>query len=1309
MKCTKCGQENPSEALFCMKCGTKLERKCPQCGAEYPEKASFCMKCGLKLAEAMPTPPGTAAPRLEDMYAQLKSLIPDAVARKYLAPERQAAGENRPITALFADISGFTPLSATQSSEKMFQLVQDCFKQLVNIVASYEGSISGFRGDGLLALFGAPILHENDTERSILAAIDMRSAMRDRQLEVSIGINTALMTVGEIQTQLHREYTAYGAAINLAKRLQEAATPGQILVGAGTHRLAMPAFDFEIIPSLSLRGFPQPVTAYAVQQVKVHPVKLRGIEGLRAELIGREKELADLKECADNLLAGRGQIVSIIGEAGVGKSRLAAELKGYFKTQDLRQEQGPSPGLESRVLSPESIFWLEGGCISIGESIGYGVFIDILRSYLEFSDEDGSKEMAEKIVSKMKALFPQRWEDVVPYIGSLLSVKFGNEWDEKVKYFSPEQVKYQTDEVKYQTSLILRDLFLALANQKPLLLVLEDAHWADDLSLDLLSLLMDELTRAPLMLLCIYRPEKGHKSWRIGIQALGKCLGRYKQITLRELLPSESRRLVESLVSLLRIENLPEKVEESILREAGGNPFFVEEIIRSLIDSGIIYRDGERWVAKAEIEEIAVPDTIQSVIMARIDRLEEEVRYVLQCASVIGRRFRRKLLQYTTEQEQSLDRYLWQLEEKELVYEERILPEVEYSFKHVLTQETVYQSLLLNDRQALHQKVGQGIERVYQDRIEEFYEDLAWHYSQSGYSPKAIDYLMKAGEKAKSMYANQEAIRYFDRALEFIQAQPADEIQISLEMTSREALGDVFFTTGDPYEAEVQLKYALNLASKQQNVAHLAALTCKLADLIHWQSEFDRAIEMAESGLAALGDQIQSPEAASLLEVISRSYQAKWDLKSARRYTSQNAQIIHQIPYFDSIYKVYYNLAWSEVLAGDFQAANDWLEEMERVCLENDNEVGLARCYHGMGDLWGAQNDLRQACQWLEKSLIYCKRTGEACLLMEGHLELARYLILLDGNVDQIEAHIQRGLQIADQMAGTSQVASAPDMCRALGNAYLQKGNVEQAMLYFRRAIEFGPPDFHLSYLLCRLELLYVQQGRHLAFLDFCDRARRQTTFQSQTSLRYWHLQPGSPSADYPQLTWWDSFEEPFFREEWHWIDPQGKSSYGFVQQGILELRTPAGHELSPTNPDAPRLLRQISGDFAVEAMLVDITQEECRTGGLLLWGSEGMYLSFGKKSYRVAEVNEVHLEACGEIIGRGWLPGCQFYLRLERRGGSVSALCSNDSEKWQSCGETSFPADDPIWVGLYAACPASPPDCVMRFKEFRLFQQEAE
>ena len=735
MKCPKCQHENKPTAKFCTKCRTKLQGICPECGAEFDSEDQFCAECGADLpietTQVQPSRPDEPIIHQEPKPSSDPKTTADL------------QGERRIVTVMFADISGFTAMSEKMDPEHVRDLMNSCFEHLVPIVKKYSGTVDKFIGDEIMALFGAPIAHENDPERALRAALEMMETVDEfnsahgTDLGLHFGINTGWVIAGGIGTEQLQAYSVMGDTVNLASRLEDLSERGQILAGPETYRETDRIFDFEEVGPIRLRGKAESVQVYRALKVLPKPGKVRGIEGLRAEMIGREKEFADLKGCVDELLAGRGGIVSIIGQAGVGKSRLAGELKGYIKDEEIR--------------------WLEGRCVSIGE-FSYWIFIDILRNYLEFSEEDSSEELEEKIIRAMRDLFPQRWEDIVPYIGNLLSVKHRSEWDEKIVHLPPEQVKHKT----FTT---LRDLFVALAKRKPLILILEDLHWADNLSLDLLSLLMDVLTHAPLLLLCIYRPDKEHRSWRIGAQAYGKCRDRCKEIMLRELSQEESRKLVETLLS---IENLPEKVKESILQKAEGNPFFVEEVIRSLFDSGVIYREGSRLVAKKEIEEIEVPDTIQSIIIARIDRLEEKVRYVLQSAAVIGRLFRHRLLEYITNQEQDLEGYLLQLEERDLVYEERAIPELEYSFKHTLMQETAYSTILSRRKREFHRKVGEGYEALYSSRLEEYYEDLAYHYSRSDEEEKAIDYLIKAGRKAGSRYANQEALDYFESALDMI-------------------------------------------------------------------------------------------------------------------------------------------------------------------------------------------------------------------------------------------------------------------------------------------------------------------------------------------------------------------------------------------------------------------------------------------------------------------------------------------------------------------------------------------------------------
>jgi len=754
MRCPKCQHENREEAKFCEECGEKLQHKCPNCDAELRPNAKFCDECGTKVSEQS-SAKTTAIPKLEDMHAQLQSLIPDALAHKYLSATQQSTGENRPITALFADISGFTPLSASQSSESIFQLVQECFKRLVSIVAGYEGSISGFRGDGLLALFGAPILHENDAERAILAAIDMRKMMEDRQLGISIGINTAMMTVGEIQTQLHSEYTAYGTDIILARRLQENAKSGQIIAGSGTHRLTRRAFDFQEISSLELKGFSQLVTAYVLQRVKSHPEKLRGIEGLRARMVGRDREYEELIDVTEEWIAGKGQIVSIVGEAGIGKSRLVSEL---IKDLRLKIKDSESNNSQSSIFNFESLIILEGRCISIGQPISYWTFLDILRSWFSLGEEDTEAEMASKVKQQIGSLLPDRTDDMLPFLGQLMNLKFGGEIDTRLTHYSPEQVKQGI-------MMRLRDIFEALSQRSKLMLILEDLHWADELSLDLISLLMDELMAHPLMLVCVYRPEQGHSVSRLSSIARRKCLERYTEIALKPLPDPEGRRLVHEL---LAIDDLPDSVRDMILAKSEGNPFFIEEVIRSLMEQGLVYKDDNRWKAKAGVIEVQVPDTIQSVILERVGRLESEAKYVLQCASVIGRLFKYRLLDHITQKQKELDIYLDEFEERYLVYPERTMPEMEYAFKHALTQEATYQGILEQRRQVFHRSVALGIEKLYKERIEEFYEELAHHWNRSGDRDKTLEYLIKVGGKATRNYLNKTAIDYYTQAIKLM-------------------------------------------------------------------------------------------------------------------------------------------------------------------------------------------------------------------------------------------------------------------------------------------------------------------------------------------------------------------------------------------------------------------------------------------------------------------------------------------------------------------------------------------------------------
>ena len=677
-------------------------------------------------------------PKLEDMQEQL--YIPEPLRRRMATAGKEIEGETRLVTVLFADISGFTPASEELSPEELADMLNQCFKGIVDTICHYEGSVNRFIGDCVLAFFGAPIAHENDPEDAIRAALAMREKLAGFNRNISVGINTGMMYIGPIGTDLHKEFTAEGYHINLAKRLQEVAGPGQIIVGESTFKFTQRTFAFERLPPLSLKGIHQPVRAYGVIRPLEHPEKLRGIEGLQAKLIGREKEFAALIDATEALVGERkGQIATVVGEAGIGKSRLVSELKDHLKGKE--------------------VHWLEGRCISIGQSVGFWPFVDMMRTYLGITSEDREQEMVDKLVQQMNTLFGREADGIIPYIGQMLSIELPERYQERIRYAAPEQIRHQT-------LLRMRDVFVALTRQQPLLLILEDLHWADDLSLDLLWVLLDELVAVPMMVICVYRPEREHGSGQIDSMVSSKCLERYTPISLKPLTPQQSQEMV---ASMLAIENLPAETRTAILEKTEGNPFFVEEVIRFLIERGIIMQEEGRWKVHESMTELAVPDTIQSVILSRIDRLHEEVKSVLQCASIIGRVFQHRLLGYLSGQEEILEECLSELEANGLVYKERIVPELEYAFKHALTQETTYQGLLSRQRRMFHERAGQGIETLYQEQIEEHYEQLAYHYGRSENQEKAVEYQVKAGQKAARRYAHQEALDYFGKALELAQ------------------------------------------------------------------------------------------------------------------------------------------------------------------------------------------------------------------------------------------------------------------------------------------------------------------------------------------------------------------------------------------------------------------------------------------------------------------------------------------------------------------------------------------------------------
>jgi class 3 adenylate cyclase/predicted ATPase len=750
MKCGRCSFENPDRVKFCVECGGRLEILCPGCNFSNPPQFKFCGECGHSLAQTK-EPASTSID-----YTKPPSYTPKHLADQILTSRSAVEGERKIVTVLFADVANFTALSEKLDPEEVHQILDGCFQILMAEIHRYEGTINQFTGDGVMALFGAPLAHEDHAQRACHAALAIQKAMGEYgeriqkqyslPFHLRIGLNSGPVVVGKIGDDLRMDYTAIGDTTNLAARMQSLAQPGTTLSSSHTHHLAQDFFSFQPLGKLRVKGKEEPQEAY--QLLKATQVVTRlaaaAAKGL-TKFIGRENEIQTLLNAYAKVQSGSGQVVGIVGEAGVGKSRLLLEFR--------------------HLVSGDSLY-LEGRCLHYGGSMIYLPFLDILRSYLELREGDSEPLIRRKLSGKVIGL-DVKLQSSLPPFQELLSLKVE---DQTYLQLEPRQKKERTFEA-------LRDLFLRESQERPLLLILEDLHWIDKTSEEFLGYLIDWLAKTRILLVLVYRPEYAHP-WT--------SKSYYSKIGLDQLPLTSSAELVQALLVGGEVAS---DLRQLILDRAAGNPLFMEELTHSLIENGSIRKQDHQYVLSGSPSEIPVPDTIQGVIAARMDRLEEAMKRILQVASVIGRGFAFRILQAISGMQEELKSNLRNLQGLEFIYEKRLFPELEYIFKHALIQEVAYNSLLLKRRKEIHERIGLAIEQIYAERVEEFYEVLAYHFEKAGFAEKAVKYLHFAGERAVRLSANEEAIVLFDRALELLRTLPESRSRNKQELTLQLALG----------------------------------------------------------------------------------------------------------------------------------------------------------------------------------------------------------------------------------------------------------------------------------------------------------------------------------------------------------------------------------------------------------------------------------------------------------------------------------------------------------------------------------------
>ena len=721
--------------------------KCSKCQFVNPDGFYFCGKCGCRLGVSSDL--SGKEQSLDKKLERIQRYLPRALVEKILSQRDELEGEHRQVTIMFCDIKESTPLVDKLGPEKAFSFLNQILEILIYKTHEYEGTVNELRGDGILALFGAPYAIENAPQRALQSAIAIhREIERFNEnvdyhsglplISLRIGINTGPVVVGSVGNDLRIKFTAVGNTINMAARMEQMAEPGTTYVTADTFKLTRTLFNFKSLGKKTVKGRETPLTVYEVLSGKegADRFHFESEQMLHSEMLGRENELNRLVLQVSKAINGRGSVVNVIGEAGIGKTRLITELK--------------------KLDIIDQVSFIEGRSISIGRKLSYYPVINFFRHWVQIKSDDSEAVALRKLEQAVENVCPADSSEVFPFVATLMGMTLTGKHAERMKGIEGESLE----------NLILknvRTLLIRASQIKPLVIVVEDLHWADTSSIELLGSLYRLADTQQIVFINVFRPidlKTGHKISEIIREKLPDD---YMEIALTPLNETACRSFITRLLTLsYRLQN----IIDQIIRRAGGNPFFIKEVVWSLIDEdAVVLKDGI-FQPTDKIDTIAIPHTILDVLMARIDRLDVETQNLLKSASVIGQEFAYRILFEVADNIDNIDRKLSYLKEIELIRERKRMNELMYLFNHALVQEVAYDSILPIKKRNLHRKVAISIEKVFADQLNKYYGMLAYHYGKAE-SPKETEkYLIKAGEEALKSSASSEALHYYQAALD---------------------------------------------------------------------------------------------------------------------------------------------------------------------------------------------------------------------------------------------------------------------------------------------------------------------------------------------------------------------------------------------------------------------------------------------------------------------------------------------------------------------------------------------------------------
>ena len=1013
MQCPQCHAENPDQAKFCLECGAKLQAACSQCGAALPPAAKFCFECGAKLGAPPPEPPPVPAP--DPLVERLKRLVPKEYAERLLATKGQAGGDRRLVTILFSGVKSPAATAEKLDPEEVVEVMNGAFETLILPIYGHEGTLARLMGDAILAFFGAPLAHENDAERAIRAALEIVAGAQEyaarlerergiKGFNVRVGINTGLVVVGEVGTDLRVEYTAIGDAINLAARMEQNAPVGGILIAHDTYVQVRGLFEVQALEPIAVKGKAEPVRVYVVQGARPRAFRMatRGVEGVETRMIGRDGELKQLQDAFYLTLEdAECQMATVVGEAGVGKTRLLWEFENWL--DEMPESTAPSAGHFHARANHEL------------QSVPYALLRDLFMLHLDIQDSDPVHAVRDKLEQGIgRVLGPgEQGQMKAHIIGQLLGFDFSD---------SPHLRGVRDDARQLRDrALIYLGEFFRMAAANTAVVLFEDIQWADDSSLDAITHLASVLANQRLLIVCLARPSlfERRPHWAEG-QAF------HSRINLQPLSRRDSRQLVEEI--LQKMEQVPPALRDLVVSGSEGNPLYVEELIKVLIEQQVIAKssDGQgQWrVDEARLATLRVPPTLTAVLQARLDSLPLGQRTVLQQAAVVGRTFWDLVVIRIAEKsgdaprDEAVPVVLSTLRGRELVAQHEtsaFTGSQEFIFKHAALREVAYESILKKVRRGYHSLVADWLKEQSGERASEYTGLIAEHLELAGRTDEALGYLHRASEQAAAQFANGEAVDYATRALALlgqIEGEPRRlaEQRFAL-LLGREA---VYRLLGrrDVQGADLAALHAL--AGELDEGGPPAAL--RRAELARRQARYHESLSDFPAALA------------SAQEAVSWAEQAA-DPQGVAQGLIQCGIVL-----------------WRQ---GQFDAARQPLDRALALAREHDNQSSEADCLHNLGTVAFLQGDSPAALDCMEQALRIRRELGER--RSEAN-SLNNLVVAYLGAGDLARAQVN-GEQT---LAINRQIGDRHGEARALSNlalVYHQVGELEQARDTHERAL----------------------------------------------------------------------------------------------------------------------------------------------------------------------------------------------------------------------------------------------------------------